>query len=175
MNDVAKLLAECEDRGVRLEPSDDGGLAVDAPRGAVTPELAARLKVHKPEILAALWSRPGSPLFPPIILEALRAAQVRLVDDEQPDPLDPVSPDGWPVDSVAHDEAWPASDVPPVPSVATSDASARPTKAVCRCGGTTWRDIPIHGGQSVRRDCGRCGRYLDFPIWYGKGALQNVN
>ena len=41
-------------------------------------------------------------------------------------------------------------------------------KAVCRCGSTTWQDFPIHRGQSVRRDCGRCGRFLDFPVWYGK-------
>ncbi len=39
---------------------------------------------------------------------------------------------------------------------------------LCRCGGTTWNDVLIHGGQSVRRDCGKCGRFLDFPIWYGK-------
>jgi hypothetical protein len=39
---------------------------------------------------------------------------------------------------------------------------------VCRCGGTTWRDVPIHGGESIRRDCGRCGRFLCFPFWYGK-------
>ena len=47
----------------------------------------------------------------------------------------------------------------------------KPTaKPVCRCGSTTWRDVPIHNGQSVRRDCGRCGRFFDFPLWYGKGA-----
>ena len=44
---------------------------------------------------------------------------------------------------------------------------------VCRCGSTTWRDVSIHEGQSVRRDCKRCGRFLDFPIWYGKNTLQN--
>lgn len=46
-------------------------------------------------------------------------------------------------------------------------------KTVCRCGSTTWRDVSIHDGQSVRRDCGRCGRFLAFPVWYGKDALQN--
>lgn len=45
------------------------------------------------------------------------------------------------------------------------------TKEVCRCGSTKWRDVPIHDGQSVRRDCGRCGRFINFPVWYG--ALQN--
>ena len=33
-----------------------------------------------------------------------------------------------------------------------------------RCGSREFRDFPIHGGASVRRDC-RCGRTLDFPVW----------
>jgi hypothetical protein len=44
--------------------------------------------------------------------------------------------------------------------------SDTPAKGVCRCGSTTWRDVPIHGGQSIRRDSGRCGRFLDFPVWH---------
>jgi hypothetical protein len=40
--------------------------------------------------------------------------------------------------------------------------------AVCRCGSTRWRDVPIHGGRSIRRDCARCGRFLSFPLWYGQ-------
>jgi hypothetical protein len=52
------------------------------------------------------------------------------------------------------------------------EASGLPPDALCRCGSTTWRDIPIHDGQSVRRDCAVCGRFIDFPIWYGKGTGQ---
>ncbi len=48
-----------------------------------------------------------------------------------------------------------------------------PTNPVCRCGSTTWRDFPIHGGQSVRRDCERCGRFIDFPIWHGRVTFLN--
>ncbi|WP_146449869.1 TubC N-terminal docking domain-related protein [Bythopirellula polymerisocia] len=44
------------------------------------------------------------------------------------------------------------------------------SRSICRCSGTTWRDVAIHGGQSVRRDCGRCGRFLSFPVWYGKNT-----
>jgi TubC N-terminal docking domain len=62
----------------------------------------------------------------------------------------------------------PAPEVAPALPTPTSDAPAKPEKAVCRCGSTTWRDVPIHDGQSARRDCGRCGRFLDFPVWYGK-------
>lgn len=46
--------------------------------------------------------------------------------------------------------------------------------AVCRCGATTWRDVVIHDGQSVRRDCAVCGRFLDFPVWYSADAVRNA-
>ncbi|MGD9719887.1 MAG: hypothetical protein AB7O59_01580 [Pirellulales bacterium] len=46
------------------------------------------------------------------------------------------------------------------------------TKPVCRCGSTTWLDVAIHDGRSNRRDCARCGRFIDFSRWYGSVALQ---
>ena len=58
-------------------------------------------------------------------------------------------------------------------SIPIGSGWAMAVKPVCRCGSTTWHDVPIHGGQSVRRDCGRCGRFLDFPIWYGNTTLQD--
>ena len=115
---LADLLAECDVHSIRLSVAEAGGLEIDAPQDALTPDLLARLKAHKEDVLAIL--RP--------VLEV------------------------------------PAS---------THDAPAKPPKAVCRCGLTTWRDVPIHGGQSVRRDCERCRRFLDFPVWYGKNALRN--
>lgn len=50
---------------------------------------------------------------------------------------------------------------------------ATTTEQICRCGSTMWRNVPIHDGRSVRRDCGRCGRFIEFPIWYGNETLQN--
>jgi hypothetical protein len=44
---------------------------------------------------------------------------------------------------------------------------------VCRCGSPSWRDVAIHGGQSVRRDCAHCGRFIMFPVWYGQNARHN--
>lgn len=49
-----------------------------------------------------------------------------------------------------------------------SEAPSKPTKAACRCVSEAWRDVPIHDGQSIRRDCGRCGRFIAFTVWYGK-------
>lgn len=118
---LADLLAECEAQGVRLALADGGGLGIDAPQDALTPELLARLKSHKGELLRLLVAAPGA--------------------------------------------------APPLPVAASNDA-AKPAKAICRCGSTRWRDVSIHGGQSVRRDCWRCGRFREFCIWYGKDTGQ---
>lgn len=52
---------------------------------------------------------------------------------------------------------------------AVPNAQAKP---VCRCGSATWLDVSIHDGRSNRRDCARCGRFIDFSRWYGTDALQ---
>jgi hypothetical protein len=110
MTELAALLADCDARGIRLHPAADGGLTIDAPQAAPTPDLLDRLKAHKAELLELLRPTPEA--------------------------------------------------------VGPTTEQSEPT-TVCRCGSTTWRDVPIHNGQSVRRDCGRCGRFLAFPVWYG--------
>jgi hypothetical protein len=51
---IADLLAECHSRGIRLIQADSGGLEIDAPQAALTPDLLDRLKAHKGELLASL-------------------------------------------------------------------------------------------------------------------------
>lgn len=116
MSDLAELLVECDARGIRLAPARDGGLTIDAPRSALTPEVLAWLKAHKTELLAQ-WPPPAA--FQPVL---------------------------------------------------TKKPAAKP---VCRCGSTTWRDVPIHNGQSVQRECDHCGRFISFPVWYGKVTGHN--
>jgi TubC N-terminal docking domain len=42
-------------------------------------------------------------------------------------------------------------------------------RGICRrCGHCDAADVPIHTGQSVRRDCARCGRFVEFALWYGR-------
>lgn len=113
---LTDLLADCDAHGIRLLLAGDGGLTIDAPQDALTPDLLGRLKAHKAGLLAMLR---------------------------------------------------PAPEAAPTLPVATSDTPARPTTPVCRCGSTDLRDVPIHGGQSVRRDCGGCGKFISFSVWYG--------
>lgn len=49
-------------------------------------------------------------------------------------------------------------------------ATPTPAKPVCRCGSSESVDVPIHDGRSIRRDCGRCRRFIDFPVWYVRGV-----
>lgn len=44
----------------------------------------------------------------------------------------------------------------------------------CTCKSDQAYDTPIHGGQSTRRDCAWCGKFLDFPKWYGKEDVAEV-
>ena len=45
-------------------------------------------------------------------------------------------------------------------------------KRACRCGASSWRDVVLHhaphNGTTTRRDCAKCNRFLEFPVWYGK-------
>ncbi|MDA1326293.1 MAG: hypothetical protein O3C34_16305 [Proteobacteria bacterium] len=96
---LADLLADCEAHGIRLTPANGDGLNIDAPQDTLTPDLLARLKAHKVELLTILrgnsdapateltdatqlWKAvlnelDGDPLFPPEMLTALRAADAR--------------------------------------------------------------------------------------------------
>lgn len=47
----------------------------------------------------------------------------------------------------------------------TEDTVAHSDDACSHCGSTDLREVPIHDGQSVRRDCTRCNKTVDFPVW----------
>lgn len=57
---------------------------------------------------------------------------------------------------------------PPVADAPGSPAELDPSGPHCdRCGGTEFVEVSTHGGASIRRDCGRCGRTWGFPVWRG--------
>jgi hypothetical protein len=60
----------------------------------------------------------------------------------------------------------------PAQNMAEANELGNAAKPVCRCGSTRWRDVRIHGGQSVRRDCRKCRKFIAFPVWYGRATRQ---
>lgn len=143
---LAELLAECDAHGIRLFVADDGGLTIDAPQDALTPDLLGRLKAHKGELLTLL----------------LRASDFDVDNAPDAEPAPETEKRTHRMPPELRGRVGATLDTCPTIDPTTT------TEQICRCGSITWRDVPIHNGQSVRRDCGRCGRFSDFAIWYGK-------
>lgn len=116
MSAATELMSECHMRGIRLNVTRDGRVAIDSPKNALSPEILERIRTYKAELIEQLGTK-----------------------------------------------------APPEHRGADRTLTAKP---VCRCGSTKWRDVSIHEGQSTRRDCARCGRFIDFSRWYGAIALH---
>jgi hypothetical protein len=67
-----------------------------------------------------------------------------------------------------HQPAAPCSWEDPFPQ--HRDPHELPAGVACcdRCGATETVGTTIHGGQSTRQDCARCGRFRRFSTWYGR-------
>ncbi|MCO6454710.1 MAG: hypothetical protein J5I93_05345 [Pirellulaceae bacterium] len=88
---ASNLLVECYCRDVRLTPTLDGLLDIDAPRGVLTPGLLDRLRRYKPELLDLLTCPTPADAAEGQPHGADRADDVYL--PEAPPP----GPEGWPV------------------------------------------------------------------------------
>jgi predicted RNA-binding Zn-ribbon protein involved in translation (DUF1610 family) len=63
----------------------------------------------------------------------------------------------------------PPEPVVPAPAAPQPPPHAGPAAPRCpHCGSAATRDVAIHSGRSVRRDCAQCGRFISFPVWYGE-------
>jgi hypothetical protein len=147
---AAELLMDLGRQGIRLEA--DGERLRFHPRSALTPDLLGRLKAHKGELLT--------------LLRDASNFDIDSAPNAEPTPITEKRTHRMPPELRGRVKA--TLDTCPIIDPTTT------TEQICRCGSITWRDVPIHDGRSVRRDCGRCGRFIDFPIWYGNGTLQNA-
>src|SRR5713226_8334186 len=66
------LLSVLREKGVEVKASGDDRLVIDAPKGAITPELRSALAAHKVELLQILKSeqQPPAPIAPERIAPA---------------------------------------------------------------------------------------------------------
>ena len=154
MDDLARAVAVLmylEDAGVRLEANGDH--LRFAPRAAVSEDLLERVNASKYQLLAII--RGDS--------EVLHEIQLQLIWDRTLARLegDPTFSRNALSGLRRAKVKWSAlGEEPP---------ADEPNAARCpRCRYAAYVDVPIHDGRSVRRDCARCGRFLAFPVWYGK-------
>ena len=180
---MTPLIAECERAGIRLSV-DGGKLVIEAPAGVVKPDLLARLRQHKPELMEALTSGPAE-------AQAVEANATAAESALPPGwPSNTPKPPWWPefLDCLGSIRLLAAreqmcGDPTCGFSVAILWTDGKTAEWSCpkcgrtsgpivqqkcrRCGSTQYHDVPIHNGKSIRRDCARCGRFLDFPAWHG--------
>jgi hypothetical protein len=161
---AVELLLDLGRVGIRLEA--DGEKLRYFPRSALTPDLLDRLKTHKAELVAMLRTNAKVPDLDRNDATAVWGAAVDRLHG------DPLFPHGLLNAMRGASVRWGGE---PATKMAEPNESGNAAEPVCRCGSTAWRDVPIHGGQSVRRDCRRCRKFLSFPVWYGKDTLQNEN
>jgi hypothetical protein len=160
----ANLLAECEARGIRLSPAGAARLAIDGPARALTPDLIASLKAAKLGLLALL----------------LRPAALAAHEDDRRVDARPDAAAVWQaaLNWLSDDPLFPAHVLEGMRAAEVRWTDMRAGESclapACRCGSTTWRDVPIHGGQSLRRDCAACRRFIKFAVWYGR-ILDNTD
>ena len=56
--------------------------------------------------------------------------------------------------------------IEPAPPEAPKDMGPIVPADTCpACNGSGFVDVPLSHGRGVRRDCSRCGHFLDFPVW----------
>ena len=147
---AASLLDSLSSRGIVLT-NLGGEIQAEAPRGTITDSDIEAIRQHKPKLLSLLaiptsWGQYG---------DAIARAFAIPTPREEIGPLWMTDPDGWDLFE---------PDSPGAPRAPRQQTTRTP--GICdRCGSDQHKDFPIHGGRSIRRDCGQCGRTLGFPQW----------
>ncbi len=120
------------------------------------------------EMLSSLFNDPIADLVVDSVPTALPARST--------DPLEVDSPDYDRLVDPFDNEAFPGTRLgglcSPPDKPRESDRLSRVLAACDRCGSTDYVDVPIHNGNSKRRDCVRCHRFLGWPRWYGRTEDQ---
>lgn len=126
---------------------EDGDLRIKAPAGAIFAEAVAVIRENKAALIGIL---PDAEREAVQWVENLDQAEAEIVVDQAIREWDNLTGG----DGMAYRE------------VEANDPPADPSACVCGC--KAWRDVPIHGGKSIRRDCAKCRRFISFPVWHGK-------
>ena len=148
----SELLCDLAERGIVLK-ADEGYLRY-RPKASVTRDLEAMMREHKTELLTLLADS-SIPTKWDQYADAIADAFANPSTREEIGPLWMTDPDGFR-----------PCEFRSLGGLCSPPRSTIRTPGVCdRCGSDQYTDILIHNGRSIRRDCSKCGRFLDFPRW----------
>ena len=147
MNAAESLLADLTSRGAEITEVD-GAVRVEASKGEIMEADKQAIRQHKDELLAFLARRK---MYQAAIANAFANPSSR----EEIGPLWMTAPGGFgPCESSSPGGLCSPPRLPP-----------RPPGDCNSCGSDQYRDVAVHEGRSVRRDCAQCDKFIRFVIW----------
>ena len=145
---AASLLADLTSRGVVLTEVD-GAVQVEASKGEITGADLQAIRQHKVEMVELLIAR--RVMYQQAIAHAFTNPSTR----EEIGPLWMTAPGGF----------GPCAPSSPGGLCSPPQPATRPPGVCDRCWSDQHKDVPIHSGRSIRRDCAKCGKFIDFVKW----------
>jgi hypothetical protein len=155
---AATLFADLTSRGVEFELQGDR--LRFRPTELVTADEVALIREHKAEIVELLSAT--TPAVPSLVDGA---EHFSLYVDSALGPWPEFEP------GVDYDVCQPSTlrGLCHPPTAPIQPDRLRQVLTTCdRCGSAEFLDTLIHNGESTRRDCGRCHRFMGWPAWKGQ-------
>lgn len=157
--DIPTLLHSLTVSGLSLRRGEADSLQVVGPVEALTHSQREALSEHKPTLLAML------PPPPTCYLPNQSKGQAELESD-----LKSLKEAFSFFDELANEMKFFAPD-----RLSEIMLEPEPQEVPCpRCGNRQTYLAILHKGESLRRDCARCGRFLDFPSWHNRGETAKI-
>lgn len=164
--DIPTLLHSLTSAELRLELGLGGSLQVTGATHKLTLEQQHALREHKPTLLLMLTTPPCY-LLDDCNAEAERQA-IQFADT--PEALAPLKRAMEFFEQLADDMRWHNPE-----ALSQIVLEPEPQETPCRrCQGQETYLAIIHTGESLRRDCASCGRFIDFPSWHNRKETGEI-
>ncbi len=165
--DIATLLHSLTLSGLTLRRGDADALEVVGPVQSLSLEQQQALRENKPTLLAMLTPPPTCFILDEYTAEAEREA-IQFADT--PEALAPLGNAIEFFECLADDMR---AHNPEALSQVVLDAELQ-QQACKRCQSEQTYLAIIHAGESLRRDCASCGRFIDFPSWHNRKETGEI-
>jgi len=176
MNNSIEILTKIRQAGGSILV-EDGDLRISAPGGLLDDQDRAVLAEHRDQLVELLdqeltalqWVEGLDPSEQDRLVDQAGQEWSEIVDGAEIDSLaERLFRSGGPVHiGVVVKEVLASVGIEVEVEEVVEAEDQQPAPVVCRCGSRSYVDVPIYGGESMRRDCAGCDRFLGFSNWHG--------